>query len=288
MTTYRDWLDRNGNIGDTTNWSGGSVPAAGEVMRFLKGSQTISTGLDQSAINQGGIIVGPDFRGMIGSPSSPLKLGSVGYINYNAPFCRAFNVHPTACTEAIVHNSHSLPYAFYLSAGTVTTLINKRGRGVHIGGSATATNVIQSLDGGSVPDETAMVIDAGAAITNLDLDGGLLVTLAGVSGAARQFRGNWQHQATSGDIGSLLLVDGVFQHIGPDSDIPTFEQIGGTFDASQDSAIKSIGATALKLWSRAVFNVNNGSRTITLGAMTIRGTPTILTEPGRTLTIASL
>lgn len=281
----RDWLDQSSDYNNVANWSGGAVPVDGDTIRFLSGTKTISTNLDQSTVDPALVIVGSQFAGVVGSPGSPLKYGTVTNLHYAARDCLSFNIWPAACTQCVIQATNPTPFSFYVADGAITNLIAQGGRGIHIGAGAAVTNLKQSLPAGVLATDLLVVVDAGATMTNVYVDGGYLLMNAAAT-YGRVDRGTWDHSGTSVDVTSLLQTGGTFILRGYDCDVPTLEVIAGTFDASPDGGPKSVGGTSLVLWSRAILNANNGARTITLGTATLIGSPTVILEPGRTLTVA--
>lgn len=282
----RDWLDQNGNFADASNWSGGAVPVAGDTVRFLSGSKNINTGIDQTGIDFAGVIWGSSCRCVLGSPGSPFITGLLGYAHISSPDSMSVNILPEGCTEMIVQSSNPTPLGFYLAGGAVTSMLVKSGRGVKIGAAATITDLVMSVDNGAFDMDLAVSVDAGATVSAVYVDGGTLF-MAGATAYGRVQRGRWDHMGSSKDVTSLLVMGGEFVLRGADCDVPTLEVVSGVFDASQDGSPKSVGATFLKLWPRATLNINNGARTITCGTIKVIGNPTILHEPGRTLTVSA-
>ena len=285
----RDWLDVDSNYENGANWTGGAIPGNGDVVRFLKGSQTISSGLDQAAVAPADVIIGPEYAGIIGSPTNPLIYGmAVNHIVYNGLNCQGCSIQAAAVTDVLILGTHSLPYSFYIPAGVVTNLFMKRGIGARIGAGVTVTNLRQSVDRDTPENEVALVIDAGATVTNAHLDGGKLLMRAAVTTLARIFRGEWIHDGVDKNIASLQIYGGAVNLLGQNCNIPTVEIIGGVLDASGSSSPKSIGGMSLTLWPRGTLNVNNGARTITVGTITAIGQGVVIAEPGRTMTIEAV
>lgn len=285
----RDWLDVDGDYNNVANWTGGAVPATNDVVRFLKGSRTISSNLNQATVAPDDVIIGPEFAGIIGSPTNPLIYGTtVDRIVYNGLNCQGCSIQAAMVTDVLVLGTHSLPYSFYLPAGTVTNFYMKRGIGARIGAAATIFTLRQSVDRDTPENEAALVVDAGATIINAHLDGGKLLMRAAVTGLARIFRGEWVHDGFDKDIASLQIYGGVMNLLGQNCNIPTVEIIGGVLDASGSSSPKSIGGMSLTLWPRGTLNVNNGARTITVGTITAIGQGVVIAEPGRTMTIEAV
>jgi len=283
----REWLDVSGDFNSISNWTGATVPVAGDDIRILKGSKDVVTNVDKSGVAFDNVTVGPEFAGTWGTPSNPFKTGAIDRLNFNGRNCRSFNFEPDGCTDLVLQSTNPNPMSFYMPDGAATNVILKQGRGIRLGAGVVITTLMQALDAGVNASDLLTIVEAGATLSTVIVDGGTFLCKAGVT-AGYVKRGEWRHEAESGDITSLYMDGGTFRHLGDDSDIPTLEVFAGTFDASEDSRPKSIGGTSLKLWPRAVFNVNNGSFTITLGTIQVIGSPTIVTEPGRDLTVETL
>jgi hypothetical protein len=282
----RDWLDQSADWNDVANWTGGAVPVNGDLIRLLVGSKTITTNLDQSAVDPAGLVVGSNFRCVVGAPGTPLKLGTVGYVHYAAADCSSFNFWPDDCASMVVQAAGASPYALLLEDGVVTQMIVKSGRGVVIGAGAQVDSLILSADAGVQDRDVAVSVNPGATMDEVYVDGGTLFTQAAVP-VGRLWRGRWDHLGTSVDVDELLMTGGEFILRGPDCDVPDLEVVAGLFDASREGSPKSIGGTRFVLWPRATLNANNGARTITLGTITPIGTINVILEPGRTVTVSA-
>lgn len=281
----RDWLDVDGNYNNTANWSGGAVPVANDVVRFLKGTMNINTNLNQVAVAPDDVIIGPQFAGIVGSPTNPLIYGAtVDRIMYNGVNCQGCSIQASTVTDVIVINTHAQAYSFLLTGGTATNLYMKYGLGARVGAAATVVNIRQSVDRGIHEAGCQLTVDAGATLTNAWIDGGKFYCRDEVT-AGVLTRGEWIQDGEDVDITALAIHGGLLNLLGQDCDVPTLEIFGGTLDASGDSSPKSIGATSLILWPRATLNVNNGARTIAIGTINQIGSPSIIIEPGRSVDI---
>lgn len=280
----RTWLDQSGDWESTSNWSGGSVPVTGDDIYILNGTQNITTNMDQTGVDPAKVIVGPNFRGTVGTPSSPIEFGTIAYLSYNGKGCKSFNIDPTAMTKGIVMGTYAgLPASFYLQSGAATTFIVNGGMGVRIGG-ATVTTFVQAPDSDMTAREVNTVIDASATVTTARILGGNLWSFPAITNVEMK-AGHYYHQ--DGNITNLDLDGGTFEFNAEGHTITNAKLFGGYCDCSKNTAAKTLGGTLLELYPRATLNANNGAYSITLGTIVTFGVPNIIVEPGRSVTVAT-
>lgn len=141
------YLNIDGNWTNTANWSRGSVPDNTDTVYILEGAadRVIATNLPAATagINYAGLVIGPRFRGKIGSASTPLYIGSVtASIKFDGALCQECHLAvDTGDSSSIeILSCGSGPYALSLSgAGTWANIYGQATAGFVRVGTTTFT-----------------------------------------------------------------------------------------------------------------------------------------------------
>lgn len=257
----RTWQDVDGNWANTANWSGGAVPVDTDTIVIATGNKDIASGMDQSAVDPAAVYFGEDFSGTVGTPASPLKLGTVTMFRYNASLCQSFNFWPATCTTGVIEATHSIADAFYGSAGTWTKLIVLGGPSIRFGAATVLTAAtIGQRRGSATP--IGVTIDSGVTLTAVRLSGGHVWCEAAAVTLEILGQGVWDHEgASTYDITTLNISGGRFNWKSAAGTITKVNAYGGVFDGSLDPRSKTI--TNMDAYAGAYVNINNGVNTIT-------------------------
>jgi len=262
MASTYEWLDGSSNISDGTNWrktsdgSTGTVPALTDNMHILWGSRNLTTGQDQSAVNQNNLIIGEDFTGTIGTAAAPLKLGTMtGKIEVRASRAGAIHLHPVSVGAMYIHDCGSGSHACHLVDGTVTALYPCAGHGIRIGAAATVTNLYgMQLTG--LPGYPRVIVESGATVTNAELSGGEVHSSAAIATSLILRGGRWYQEGdTTYDIPALTMHGGFFFMNSTRGTITTTVVKGGTWNGTQTS--KAYTLTNASVWGGGTMLCND-------------------------------
>jgi hypothetical protein len=198
----RTWLDVDGNLANTANYSGGVLPTTGDNWHILRGLKNLDTNLTQfGSTALADVRIGGDFAALFGHAGQAVTLGALtGIIRIDAPQAPEIHIAPTSVSKMVISRCGAGVYGCYLrGSGTVSELTHAQGQ-LRIASAPTVTDL--RLHGGAVH------VEGGATITNAYADAGTGVCEAAigtrleVTGAAR-----WIHQgATTGNIGTLIVA----------------------------------------------------------------------------------
>lgn len=223
----------------TSTGSGSTVPVSTDTPTFAEGSDDITAGLSQSAVDLGSCYIGPGFSGRIGSNGTSLVISCAGTFTYEA---RRGHLYLTAGSADITNVSCAADGAeLYLTGGAITAKLDVAsfcwvndqtglsGVAVHVSAGAVLTvkyksdgtdpTVVQS-GGSSVIERpcTSIEISGGDLTLNVDKEavGSPLVTISG--GVFRPIRGTITNLVAktkglidfSGLTGPLTVTDSTF------------------------------------------------------------------------------
>lgn len=282
------WLNADGNINNTANYSTGAKPSNGDSLDIPKADQTVTTNpTGLGAINLLNSTIGVAFTGQWGSTSAPITYGTcTGTLKINAPRAGLISVAPTAWPSVQVVDCGASQSPLYFSSGTYTDLVILGGGLIIVGASCTVTN-LHVIGGQGTRPSPNVRIDAGAAVTNLYAQAGNIDTYAAItnskiSGTARlNYLGDSAINSTTVEVyGSLARMDVYAQ--GTHSSVKAFA--GGVFDASKDSRTKTVTAayahtnSTIILGSHVAFTtaVMRGGRILGVAPTSIEGSPDTL------------
>jgi hypothetical protein len=272
----RTWLDVNGDWENVNNWSGGAVPAIGDTARILEGNKSITTNLDQSAINNLIIQVGELFSGNIGLPANPLLTGTGTDLYFNSSRCKGFTFTPDTCDLLKIGQTGDYDNAFRVEGGTFTEVIV--GTAKHLTIAAGTLTLLNVLGGAQPLNDTQIEIETGVVVTAAIIKGGRIISNADLGSI--YLKGDcWvtQESPTTGDV-TFLQLDHSAARFDWDAENSTITNMiaysgwlnGGNFEATRI-------LTASQAWTGATIIMPNvlGNVTYT-AAMKIYGNPNLI------------
>ena len=288
----RIWQDVDSNWTNTANWSGATVPVAGDTVRILNGNKNITTNVDQSAVNITYLVVGPDFAGTIGTPTTPLKIGTATSILLNTPKCTSLNLWPSSCTTCIVSDTHENTYACNLIDGDFTTLIIDKAKSCILGAALNIANsgllsigyLNNMLTDSFVTIESGFTLGTSATIRQL---GGSVVCRAAAH-TIDIHAGNWRHEGdTNYNITTLTLrhpmANFLWNSLG--GTLSQAYVYGGILDGSGNGSAKTL--TNAEVWSGGTIDLKNNVNSITVSnPIVVRGTGVVKGDGIRTITLS--
>lgn len=185
---------------DTASWAGGVVPVDNDDVFIYEGAQTVSAGLNQSAINLNSLYIGPDFKGNIGSDAAPLQINGDG-------------ASPTKFTWAATGGGYckisgTIPVMDAIGQGT---LYAAGGTWAKLNASGSARVVFDASCEITVTTGRVIVSSQGASVVIPAKTGGgtttcaLAVVTAGKLQSARTFL--TAQVGSAGGVGELILTD---------------------------------------------------------------------------------
>lgn len=254
MAGPHNWLDVDGDLNNTANWSTGLVPATGETVRFLSGDNTITTNTNWSAKNNMLIEVGPDFEGYLGSSSNKFQLGTGATIRFNGLRTKAAWFDPDGGTGT-VYDSSTYPSALNFT-GTMSTIYVAKAKACNLLGGLSLTNVY--TEGSNV----TLTLESGISLTNAYINGGI-ISCSGAVTNVYITEGVWTHEGDTYYNISLLETRGpnaAFKWNAP-ATITTVKGFAGLIDASATAVAKV--ATNSEVHRGCILNFDTGIDTFT-------------------------
>jgi len=259
------WVSTNGDWSSTSSWHDGAVPAAGDRALLLTGSQSVTAGLNQSAVDNLTVVLDEDYHGSVGSSGSPLQGGTgwtVALEARNAPEVHldlgdSFEVHvlsTSANANALVlDGGGSSAKAYIRAAHTVTLAASLTLDELYLLTAAARARLLSGLTLGDAHVDGGLVF-CDAAVTNIHMR-----------------EGHWIHQGTNThDVTMLEVHGGTFELAGCTGAVISVAKVfGGTVDARRDKTTKTI--TAAAVYPRGALLLDNGADTITATVTRIGG-----------------
>lgn len=256
----RTWVGgTSGNWGTAANWLEAAVPVSNDDVVIDTGVVNIDDGLDQSAVDLDSLIIGPNYTGIVGvSGTNPLKIGcdkmvinggaAHHYISSGAAktidVLRIVSIGPTGVGEMTID-------------GTITVLVLEKGLVTAVDGDI-ATAVVQSSSG--VNADASLTLVAAALTTLHQLNGIVIMDAAGTATLATAYVAIGPLQVYAGTLTNLYQYGGTVLWETDDGALTVANVFGGLFDASGDSAEKTI--TTLNAYTGATVNLDNGMQSI--------------------------
>jgi len=263
-----DWTGdaADGDWGNNGNWSG-DKPATGDTARFLDGALSVTTGLDQSAVNLANLIIGPGYSGNIGLSGSYLKIGcddlyiNGGGILYIEPGTAAIDevrVLATEQTTGLTLKS-SVQTALWVWAGIVNYVFDTAADDLdlYVLGSAADVTITDSAAG----DLNTLLVEAGAV--ELDMDASDFPATVDVRGGTLTVTSAANSPTTVNVWGGSV----VWNKAAAASAFNVHS--GGTLDFSQEETAKT--PTTVTLYGTGILKLNNGCRNIIPGNIYVYG-----------------
>lgn len=232
------YLNVDGNWTNASNWSDG-VPDAGDRVIISEGDKDITTNIDASAVNHESLFVGPNFTGTIGTPSSPLKLGTMtGKITIDAPKAGQINLFPVSVANFIVLNCGMAQYSCHLYDGGVTDFYMAATKGSVLLGALSNPTTVWAQGG----NETVLSAEYGATISNYYQKSGFVHNEAAVGTLLEVSGGVFEHyQATNTiNIGTLQTMGSGLARILAKCTITAIAGRGGVIDMAKDRRAKTV------------------------------------------------
>lgn len=194
MATTVTWLDVDGNVNNTANYDDGAVPATGDSLYVPTSNKSVVTNpATMTAVDLVNLRFGNAVTGTWGTEAAPIEFGAcTGTCDVESPLAQLLSLSFTSIPKLIIHDVGDIGNGgFFLEDGTITDLIIMGGGYIRLGADAgTITNLIVIGGSGTHP-QPVVKIDAGATITNLYAEAGVInnysanITNYEVSGSAR-------------------------------------------------------------------------------------------------------
>lgn len=258
-----DWTDgaADGNFGTAGNWNPAGVPASSNTYRILTSSRAIVSGMAQGALTGLTLVVGGEFSGSVGTPASPLVVGSVTELRYDAKLCSSFNINPGTCTAAYIRNAHpARADSFYGTAGTWTLIHIVGGPTIRFGASATLAALYSGMMSGA-GQPIGITLDSGLTLTAATMLAGTVQASCAATTINLAGHAVWNHVGSStGNIATLNQWGGSFYYDSPGMTMTKGNIYGGLFDCRRDGRAKTI--TNLDGWPGARVVLDNLTGTL--------------------------
>lgn len=254
------------------HWSGAATPVDGDTIIIPDIADNITTNMDQSLIDPANFIV-RGFRGTLGTSATPLRLGTVTRMEYDAPECLSCNLNITTLTRGVVSRASNTASALYFTAGTLTELNVLSGLGIRIG-AATATLLQMECTDRSL---AKVYIEAGATLTTLTQLGGIVEALCAAT-TVNLDGGEFHFVGDTKTLTALNQTGGLFVFSSPSGTFTAGTIRGGYWDASRDPDPKTV--TNVTFHRRATYHLGGTHVTYTnapvsYGATGWRGTQAV-------------
>lgn len=285
----RSWTDggTDGNWNSTANWSGATVPIAGDTVIIDTSSRSIQTNLDQSAVTLARLEIGSGFTGKIGTSANFLRVGVSGSLVVNGAAATPDALFISGATDPIanihVHRVGTDTADGTLTLkGTITTCAVYRGHLVLESGTIT-TLWIEGEGGNS---DAVHIKNVGATCTTTHLFAGKLLAEDGATAVFTTL-----NDYSSG--ANIEIADGTLTTLNVYGNTPAIDWSAG------GATITTANIYSGRLWARGasqtitnwtvhdrgVMDASDGSVTFT-NAGTKFGNGYALGSPGKTIQFA--
>jgi len=277
----RNWkATGTGQFDLAANWEENAIVATGDKVYFRKGTQSVTSGLDQSTVSPLDFSVLKGYSGNIAITGTPLKFAAItGVLRFEGQgTAKNYIGTLNGIAEAYVFDAANLDFE-----GNITELFLQKGN-VHVRW-ATCSKVFIGYEKGILTDVNVLFEDD-ASITELYQYGGTVeawaaITDAIVSGGKLTHKGD---QAARKITRLRIFAPGVVDYraiTGPDELL-----IGprGLFDASANENAIVIGAAIMD--EKSQMDLRNGRANITFGSggLRLQGVAFPYFDKGRVLT----
>lgn len=135
------FLDVDGNLANTSNWTSGSLPSGTDNIYFDKVTKPIVSGLNSfSAVNPARVRFGPQCVAPIGTPDDPIRFGNVTTdCQIFSPNSAGMNIRATAWTKVVIKDGPSVANGINVIGDTVTAIYVRRAPFLRFGVGCTLT-----------------------------------------------------------------------------------------------------------------------------------------------------
>lgn len=177
MATIVTWLDVDGNVNNTANYDDGAVVVNGDSLYIPTSNKSVVTNpTTLTSVNLVDLRFGKAVTGTWGTEAAPIEFGAcTGACDVDSPLAQLLSISFTSIPKLIIHDVGDMGNGgFFLEDGTITDMIIMGGGYIRLGADAgTITNLW--VIGGLGTHPTPIVrIDAGATITNLYAERGVV------------------------------------------------------------------------------------------------------------------
>lgn len=238
MATNR-YLGVNGNWGDSTNWSLGTVPNDGEDVVIDQSNQTITSGLNQTGVALASLTITAPVN--IGGNGSSLIIGVTG--TFKAAGGGAIYVSADTGVQAIVKTivQQTSGQTIYLTGGSFTTVEVARGANCYVQSGAVVTTLTSA--GGCTLDYNA------TGLTTLTQAAGNLVSYRNIATGNVHGLGSTLTTVTSAAVStSLTVTTGATFYHRSSGTIASLTVHPGAVATSQGSQYSAFTLTNSNLW----------------------------------------
>lgn len=259
MPSTYEYSNKSNDWNDTANWGGGP-PASGDTVRILQGDRDINLNMGQSAVDLASLTIGPNFRGSIGTPGTPLNIDSA-IVRINAPYSKAINIKPVTVPSFTVEACNQGEFGVYVQSGTITDLIVASAGLLRLG-SPTITNIKAGLGASDARQALNLQISAGATLTNLISKLANIRTESTFSGNTWLFDCTMDFRAASATLAALVMHGGDFEWNGKSSTITLAQVFGGMFRGTNVDDARTL--TNAEVWPGGTIDLGGAGNNITV------------------------
>jgi len=226
------------------NWSPSGVPAGGDSV-YMRGSQDITDGLDQSLIALDDFVVEKSYSGKLGTSAAALQVGitsSTGRVEYSGSGESYIDVGGSTIdvtihtTGAAAVGKHGL-YIQGTAIGTLSVEGGNVGISLQAPGDASTITTLRALGGHVTGGE-------GLTVTNVDVGGSAILELRAGCSDLDIRSGTVTTSAAAGISSSVTLWGGVLIHNGTGTIASAIIQ-GGELDVSQGGLVTTVSSLKL-------------------------------------------
>lgn len=259
MPSTYEFNNKSNDWADTANWGGGP-PASGDTVRILQGDRDINLSMNQSAVDLASLVIGPNFRGSIGTPGTPLNIDAAT-IRVNAPYSKAINLKPVTVPTFTVEACNQGEFGLYIQSGTITDLIVASAGLLRIG-AATITSIKAGLGSADSRLGLNLQIATGATLTNLIAKLANVRSESTFSGNTWLFDTSMDFRAASATLAALVMHGGNFGWNGKSSTITLAQVFGGLFTGSGVDDARTL--TNAEVWPGGTIDLGGAGNNITV------------------------
>ncbi len=235
------WQGTDGNWDTAGNWSNGAKPANGDFVIFdgaiSQGSVTSEHG-NESAVSLAGMWSLSNYRGSVGTSSTPLDIGIAGQMVWRGS--GALHLSESATTRVLCESGNAVDAVSLYGVGV--EIVVKFGKLIVTGTHSVDITTLAMLDGEcEILDNTAApgTIQVGGVL----MTGGLVTNSRPMETAGTPFwviaGGHW-HQILNGSTGLPLVIMGGLVTWDTTTTLVTSDQLGGVLDYLNTGEAKTL------------------------------------------------
>lgn len=247
----KTWIGTDGNYAANANWSPTNVPTSGDHVRIPAGSGSITSGLNQSAVDIGDFIVEPGYTGTIGTASAYLQIDPDRFeYSGNSNSASYIDIGSAAIPLQVYKTGPAAEgyRALYLK-GSGITVLNVASGSVGIAARSGETSTVTTLR--TISSSASVSVGAGCSLTNhQQLDGNVELHCAATTVSV------YDGTLRTVEVGAITTLNVRGGEVFPESTgtITTLNAYAGSTDFTGSGAARTVTTLNLKLGGKVAYD----------------------------------